>query len=79
MPNDLNKEYVVTNTIYESQKKYRKTELGKIAIRRANERQILKKMQRISNIIKCKICKESKFERLTVYDGKILCYSCRWE
>ena len=79
MAKNLDREYKDINVIYEYQKKYRATDLGKQAIRRANERQTLKKMYKISNIIKCKKCKESKFERLTIYDNKILCYSCRWE
>lgn len=79
MPKNLNEEYTVVNTIYEAQKKYRKTELGKQAIRRANERQTLKKMYQLSNIIKCKKCDEYKFERLLIHDGMILCYSCRFE
>lgn len=79
MVKNLDKEYVNINTIYEAQKKYRETELGKQAIRRANERQTLKKMYEISHVIKCKKCNESKFERLLISNGIILCYNCRWE
>lgn len=79
MVKNLNDEYININVIYESQKKYRATPKGKLAIRRANERQTLKKMYVISNIIKCNKCKESKFERLLINDNMILCYSCRWE
>lgn len=79
MVKNLDKEYKSVNTIYDAQKKYRETDLGKQAIRRANERQTLKKMYEISNIIKCKKCKESKFEKLLINDGMILCYSCRFE
>lgn len=79
MVRDLDKEYKDVNVIYQRQKKYRTTDLGKQAIRRANERQTLKKMHKISNVIECNKCTESKFERLTIYNNKILCYSCRWE
>jgi len=76
---NLDKEYVDVDVIYSSQKKYRATELGKQAIRRANERQTLKKMYAISNIIRCNKCGESKFEKLLIKDNKILCYNCRFE
>lgn len=79
MTKNLDKEYKDINVIYEQQKKYRATDRGKRAIRRANERQVLKKMYKVSNIIKCKKCIESKFERLMVYGEEILCYSCKWE
>ena len=79
MSKNLDKEYKDVNIIYNSQKKYRSTDKGKQAIRRANERQTLKKMYMLSNVIKCNRCKELKFERLTIHDSEILCYSCRWE
>lgn len=79
MVKNLDVEYKSINVIYEYQKTYRATPKGKMAIRRANERQTLKKMYKISSVIECKQCKESKFERLTIHNNKILCYSCRWE
>jgi len=79
MVKNLDKEYVSINVIYEYQKKYRQTPKGKYAIRKTNERRMLKKMNEISNMIECKYCTESKFERLTIYNNNILCYSCRWE
>ena len=78
MVKNLDKEYVSVNTIYDNQKKYRETDKGKQAIRRANERQTLKKMQEIG-VIKCKKCDETKFEKLLINNGMILCYSCRFE
>lgn len=79
MVKNLDKEYQGINIIYESQKKYRETTKGKLAIRKANERQTLKHMYEINNIIKCKKCDEAKFERLLINDNKILCYSCRFQ
>lgn len=79
MPKSLNVEYKNINVVYERQKKYRETEKGKQAIRRSNERQTLKKMYELSNIIKCKKCNESKFERLLIHKNQIMCYSCRFE
>ena len=74
---NLNDEYVVTNTIYEQQKEYRKTPEGKLAIKRANERMLLNKMKDIGNV-ECE-CGETKFEILNIYGDIIKCYNCRYE
>lgn len=74
MVSNLDKEYTSINTIYEQQKEYRKTPEGKLAIKRANEKQLLKKMTAYN----CGKCGECEFEVLNVYDGKTLCYNCRY-
>jgi len=73
---NLDKEYTDGNTIYEQQKEYRATPEGKFALRRAKERQILKKM---NGRIKCNECDETRFEVLNVYDEFTLCYNCRYQ
>ena len=75
---NLDEEYVGTNVIYEQQKEYRRTPEGKLAIKRANERMLLKKMKDIGNV-ECTTCAETKFEILNVYNSEILCYNCRYE
>ena len=61
---NLDKEYVKKYTIYQQQKEYRKTEAGKLALRRAKEKQFLKQMKAISknngggSLPNCKICGE---------------------
>jgi len=74
MVSNLDKEYKSVNTIYEQQKEYRKTPDGKLALKRANERLLLKKM----DMCNCGKCGESEFEVLNVYDGETLCYNCRY-
>ena len=75
---NLDKEYHDINTIYEQQKEYRKTPEGRIAVKRANERMLLKKMLGIGNV-ECSKCDQTKFELLNIYQGTILCYNCRYE
>lgn len=77
-PKNLDQEYIATRKIYEQQKEYRKTPEGRIAIKRANERMLLKKMKNIGNVM-CIRCMEKVFEILNIYDGEILCYNCRYE
>jgi hypothetical protein len=71
---NLDKEYHSVNTIYEQQKEYRKTPEGKLALKRAKEKQIVKKM----NICECEKCGEDEFEVLNVFDEITLCYNCRY-
>ena len=73
MVSNLDKEYTSVNTIYEQQKEYRKTPEGKLALKRANEKQLLKKMTTYN----CE-CGENEFEVLNIYDGITLCYNCRY-
>ncbi len=73
---NLDKEYISTNVIYEQQKEYRKTPEGRIAIKRANERMLLKKMKRIGKI-EC-VCGEQEFEVMNIYDDEVVCYNCRY-
>ena len=75
---NLDSEYITTRRIYEQQKEYRKTPEGRLAIKRANERMLLKKMKNLGNV-KCISCDEWKFEVLSIYDNTILCYNCRYE
>lgn len=74
MVSNLDREYTSVNTIYEQQKEYRKTPEGKLALKRANEKQLMKKMTTYN----CGKCGECEFEVLNVYDGKTLCYNCRY-
>ena len=71
---NLDKEYHSVNTIYEQQKEYRKTPEGKLALKRAKEKQIVKKM----TICECEECGQNEFEVLNVFDTKTLCYNCRF-
>jgi len=71
---NLDKEYHSVNTIYEQQKEYRKTPEGKLALKRAKEKQIVKKM----NVCECEKCGEDEFEVLNVYGKNTLCYNCRY-
>jgi len=85
MVRNLDKEYKGVNTIYEQQKEYRTTPEGKIALRRAKERQTLKQMRIIKKshggglLPKCAECTEKKFERLVVNYDTVLCYNCKYE
>jgi len=74
MVENLDKEYTSVNTIYEQQKEYRKTPEGKLALKRANEKQLLKKMSTYN----CDECGDNEFEILNIYDGITLCYNCRY-
>ena len=71
---NLNDEYITKQKIYSQQKEYRQTPEGKLALRRAQEKQLLKKMKSLN----CGKCGECEFEVLNVYDGKTLCYNCRY-
>lgn len=71
---NLDKEYKSINTIYEQQKEYRKTPEGKLALKRAKEKQLLKKMKSC----KCEFCGNTEFEVLNVYGKNTLCYNCRY-
>lgn len=71
---NLDHEYISVNTIYEQQKEYRKTPEGKLALRRAKERQLLKKM----SVLYCQECNESEFEVLIIHNEKTMCYNCRY-
>lgn len=73
MVKNLDKEYISKQIIYEQQKEYRKTPEGKLALRRAKERQILKNLPTLY----CKECEESEFELLTLSGNKTLCYNCK--
>ncbi len=73
---NLDKEYTAKEVIYEQQKEYRKTPEGRTAIKRANERMLLKKMKRIGRI-ECP-CGEQEFEVLNIYDDEVICYNCRY-
>ncbi|MGI9535121.1 MAG: hypothetical protein ACR2NW_09230 [Thermodesulfobacteriota bacterium] len=71
---NLNKEYIEKEVLYKGQKKYFKTPKGRIALRRAKERQLIKKMPTLY----CKKCDETEFEVLTIVDGITLCYNCKY-
>lgn len=73
MVKNLDKEYISINTIYEQQKEYRATQKGKLALRRAKERQLLKQM----NVLHCQECYNEEFEVLTVSNNRTLCYNCK--
>ena len=81
---NLDKEYITKKIIYEKQKEYRKTEGGKLALRRAKEKQLLKTMKSISkslgggNVPHCFMCGQLKFEFLTVSSGEVICYNCKY-
>ncbi len=81
---NLDKEYVSINTIYDSQKKYRSTDLGKKAIKRSNERQLLKRMHNIKKsygggfLPTCVECGTKEFEVLTINKDVVMCYNCKY-
>jgi len=82
---NLDEEYVSVNIIYEQQKEYRQTPEGKLALRRAKERQILKQMRIIKKshgggLIPCCVdCGNKTFELLVVNYDVVLCYNCKYE
>lgn len=85
MSKNLDKEYSGVNMIYEQQKEYRQTPDGKLALKRAKERQTLKQMHQIKKshgggLIPCCVdCGEKKFELLVVNYDVVLCYNCKYE
>jgi len=82
---NLDEEYVSKQIIYEQQKEYRQTPEGKLALRRARERQLLKQMRIIKKshggglIPKCNKCGEKQFEVLIVNYDFVICYNCKHE
>ena len=85
MSKNLDKEYESKKVIYEQQKEYRKTPDGKIALRRAKERQTLKQMRIIKKshggglLPQCVDCGNKTFELLVVNYDVVLCYNCKFE
>lgn len=73
MTRNLDKEYVSVKIYYDQQKEYRATPEGRLALRRAKERQLLKKMK----VLYCQVCHEEEFEVLTISNNKTLCYNCK--
>jgi hypothetical protein len=76
---NLNDEYVLKQKIYSQQKEYRQTPEGKLALRRANERQLLKRMLKVNEVLECHSCGESDFTLLTPVGEKILCYNHKYK
>jgi hypothetical protein len=80
---NLDREYISKNTIYDQQKEYRKTPEGKLALRRAKERQTLKQMRIIKKshgggLVPCCVdCGDKTFEVLVVNYDVVLCYNCK--
>lgn len=69
--------------IYLQQKKYRKTEQGRAALRRAQKKYNQKrKIEMLKTVGKtetpsCNCCDETIIEFLNVVDDMILCYNCK--
>ena len=84
MVGNLNKQYKDISLIYEQQKEYRKTPDGKLALRRAKERQLLKQMHKIKKshgggLIPCCVdCGNKTFELLVINYDVVLCYNCKF-
>ena len=82
---NINDEFRDVNTVYEQQKEYRKTPEGKLALKRAKERQTLKQMHLIKKshggglIPKCVDCGNKTFELLIVNYDVVLCYNCKYQ
>ena len=84
---NLDHEYKEVNTIYEQQKEYRQTPEGKLALRRAKEKQVLRQMNSINKsrgggiLPQCVECGENRFEVLTLSNvtESVVCYNCRYE
>jgi len=80
---DLRKEYVTKQVIYQQQKRYRKTPEGIEALSRAKRRYNLKK--KIEKVRKaggrkdpvCYCCNENSIGYLTVEDNCVICYNCK--
>jgi hypothetical protein len=71
---NLDKEYVSVKSYYDQQKEYRSTSKGKLALRRAKEKQLLKKM----TMFNCQECGINEFEILTIVGKITLCYNCKF-
>lgn len=76
---NLNDEYILKQKIYSQQKEYRQTPEGKLALRRAREKQLLKQMLEINQVLECKKCGNYDFTLLTPVDNSILCYNCKYQ
>lgn len=78
----LNDEYEVKGTIYENQKRYRKTLDGKEALARANRKynikQRIEKIYELTNYPECNICEDSTLGFLTVSESDIICFNCKF-
>ena len=81
---NLDREYISKNTIYDQQKEYRQTPAGKLALRRAKERQTLKRMHIIKKshgggVLPCCVeCGDKTFELLVVNYDVVVCYNCKF-
>ena len=81
MVRNLDKEYIDTRLIYKQQKKYRKTNEGKKALRKANKK--YRDSLRIEEIKNhggkpvCHCCGERIIEFLSIKNNKIVCYNCK--
>ncbi len=81
---DLRKEFVTKQIVYEQQKRYRKTPEGKEALGRAKRRYNLKK--KIEKVKKvggkadpvCYCCNETSIGYLTVEDNCVICFNCKF-
>ncbi len=80
---DLRKEYVTKQVIYQQQKQYRKTPEGREALSRAKRRYKLKK--KIEQVRKvggkgavCYCCSENSIGYLTVEDNCVICFNCKY-
>ena len=76
---NLNEEYILKQKIYSQQKEYRQTPEGKLALRRAREKQLLKQMLEISQVLECRKCGNDDFTMLIPFDNSILCYNCKYQ
>lgn len=66
--------------IKKKQSEYRKTPKGKLALRKAKERHLLKKMKEVCKGIPfCINCDEERFQVLTIVEDEVMCYSCKYE
>lgn len=82
---NLNDEFRDVNTVYAQQKEYRKTPEGKLALKRAKERQTLKVMHSIKKshgggvIPHCVECGNKTFELLLINYDIVICYNCKYQ
>jgi hypothetical protein len=83
MSKNLDKEYESKQIIYEQQKEYRQTREGRIALRRAKERQTLKQMHKIKKSLgggvlpSCAECGTKEYEVLIISYDVVTCYNCK--